>query len=596
MLQAQLSRKNAYEVAAERLEKNPGQWKAYMSEGNFVALAGPGSGKTKVLTLKLARILHEEDFPEDRRIACITYNNECARELERRLHQLGIAPDDKRVYVGTAHSLCLTQILRPLGKLADVGLPQKFAVAPRSHRDALLDECLAEYGLWTTNKHRTFVQASRRSAIDRIFMEKRAQRGNAMAKAMLAYEQRLHDQGLIDFEDMVIFGARIVHKHAWARTALHAQFPVLMVDEYQDLGLPLHEIVKGLCLLGRTRLFAVGDPDQSIYGFTGAYPKLLLQLTKEPGIEHTRLPFNYRCGKSILDTSVRVLGEAREYTSKAEYDGSVEFHLVDGTVPDQAEYITSTLFPAILAGGTYNPGDVAILYRNQSEGKYVGAALEAASYNTVRIGRNSHYEKTALTRWLEDCAAFCAGGWRVGRPSLTNIIRTWRKLNPSTQDETERESLDDRLVHFLYTMRDSQLNAHEWLGRFADEVVRSTLEREPELDFEKESFDDLLAATRVGGPLAELDLQRFAQQGGSPHHVNLLTLHSCKGREFPVVILAGMDEGIVPGWNDKDEESLQEARRLFYVGITRAMKDVYVLHSATNPSRFIGELRAEPSK
>lgn len=260
--------KPPYMLAEEELRSNKGQWKAYESQNNCVILAGPGSGKTKTLTIKMARML-AEDVRAPRGIACITYNNQCARELKRRLITLGVE-DGKRVTIGTLHSFCLQHIILPYARLAGILVPEPLKVAMIDEREKCWAEAVERIkGAEEPPSNWIFTcDVYRRTHLDR---QKENWYGDSsdVAKMIEVYEHALLKKGLVDFDGMVLTGLWLVEKHNWVRKALHARFPILVVDEYQDLGHALHRIVLCLCFKASIRLVAVGDPDQSIYGFTG---------------------------------------------------------------------------------------------------------------------------------------------------------------------------------------------------------------------------------------------------------------------------------------------------------------------------------------
>ncbi|WP_247550564.1 ATP-dependent helicase [Bradyrhizobium sp. 138] len=299
-----------YIKAANDLRDNEGQWHAYESKGHCVLLAGPGSGKTKTLTLKLARMLSEDVF-EPRGVACITYNNECAGELERRLSQLGIEPSG-RVFIGTVHSFSLTQIVLPYAKSAKLGLPDNFKVATTKQRAAALERAYYKVinGRDKPSDWDLPMAVHRRSVLDRESPEWEAKAQTA--RLIEEYEAQLRKANLIDFDDMPLLAVKAL-KHEWLQRAILAKYPILAVDEYQDLGSALHRMVLGLCFKVGIRLFAVGDADQSIYGFTGANPTMLKQLSERKDVETFQLRLNYRCGSSIVTASAYALGE-RETT------------------------------------------------------------------------------------------------------------------------------------------------------------------------------------------------------------------------------------------------------------------------------------------
>lgn len=306
-----------YLKAAEGLRSNDKQWQAYESTGHCALLAGPGSGKTKTLTVKLARML-SEDVEVPRGIACITYNNECARELETRLDALGVAPGG-RVFIGTVHSFSLTQILLPYAKIAGLNLPDEFTVATRQQVRGALERAHAKVIGGSENPQRwdLLMSRHRRQFLNRERPEWKTA-DPQLTSLVEAYEAELRELGLIDFDDMPLLAVRALAANEWLRKALVAKYAILAVDEYQDLGLALHGMVMGLCFSAGMRLFAVGDVDQSIYGFTGAHPELLRRLSERDDVETVRLGLNYRCGSQIVTASEYALGEERGYRTPEE--------------------------------------------------------------------------------------------------------------------------------------------------------------------------------------------------------------------------------------------------------------------------------------
>jgi DNA helicase-2/ATP-dependent DNA helicase PcrA len=576
----------AYLVAAQDLRDNPGQWNAYESKGNCVILAGPGSGKTKTLTLKLARML-SEDVHAPRGIACITYNTECAAELRRRLDALGIQ-ESGNVYIGTIHSFCLKHIVLPFGKLGGLSLPKQISVASPRIQDQIFEDAFAKaigptvipYG-WRTDfdKYRR-MHVDRKSAIWR-------QEDERLADHIELYERGLRAKGLIDFDDMVLLGLQLIEQHEWVRKTLRAKFPILAVDEYQDLGLALHRIVLSLCFSAGVRILAVGDEDQSIYGFTGAQPELLVQLSKMPGVEAIRLPFNYRSGKTIVDASLIALGENRGYTAKSTHDSTIDFHECLEGVDQQAKLIcTKIVGDAITRKENRALSDIAVLYLNKNEGDVIEAAANAAGLKFIRLDTGASYRKTVLIRWLEECASWCSGGWKTGRPRLSSLIQSWLMLNLSSTSDAERVKLRRSLVSFLFGHRLPNIQARVWIAEFGTACLEETLKREQTLSDELDAVKQLSEAIREGGKLEAMTVASLGHQGGASDHLNLITLHSAKGREFDVVLMMGMDQGKIPTWSAKSIEQKREPRRLFYVGLTRARHEVHMTYSGFTTDKY----------
>lgn len=581
-----------YLLSAEDLRRNERQWQAYETTGNCVLLAGPGSGKTKTLTVKLARML-SEDVDEPRGIACITYNNECARELETRLDALGVSPSG-RVFIGTVHSFSLTQILFPYAKLTGIGLPDEFRIATRQESRAALERAYAKAIKGAEDPQRwDFRMGLYRR---RFLVREKSDFDTAdpqLARLVTTYEAELRAKGLIDFDDMPLLAVRALATNPWLRKALVAKFPILAVDEYQDLGRALHGMVMGLCFSAGMRLFAVGDVDQSIYGFTGANPELLRSLSERPDVQTVRLGLNYRCGSRIVAASEYALGEERGYSAPdGAHEGTIYFHPCTGSYEGQARHIVEQLIPEIQKRHpNLDLGEIAVLYPAAFIGDEVAAAAAAVGYSVTRTDSNALYPRSSrLLRWLEQCAMWCCGGWRSGKPRLSRVIGEGLGMfNEALTDDTARVRFQRTLTAALWSRRNSTLSLAAWLKDIRTEIVAPQIAVARSLNDDLGLLDELIARLGPEGNIERLSLGEFAGIGTGFNHVNLSTLHSAKGREFDVVILAGMEEGRLPR-NNPNANDLREARRLFYVGFTRARNEVHLLYGKNCPSRFVTEV------
>lgn len=418
-----------------------------------------------------------------------------------------------------------------------------------------------------------------------------------LAELIEVYERGLRRSGLIDFDDMVLLAMRLLEGLPWVRKMICARFPIIIVDEYQDLGLPLHRIVKSLYLNGGIRIFAVGDPDQSIYGFTGAKPELINELSKLDGIEQVHLRFNYRCGGLIIWASEVALGESRGYEAKRTYTGLIDFHYCAGGIRDQAEKICNNIITNILAKHQgCELGDIAILYLDRNDGDIIAEYVKSAGMKFIRIDGGAPYRKTPMIRWLEDCAIWCSGGWEKGTPQLSDLIKTWLRFNKSLRNENEQHALRVVLVRFLFSHRFPNLLLKEWLSDFYSTCIDEAFKREFTLRDEVNAFDNLLNICRSKGELADFIVASFAGQAGSKDHLNLITLHRAKGLEFEAVIMMGMDQGRIPSWDISSTEARKEARRLFYVGLTRAKKEVHLTFSGFYENRLGRIFKKGPSE
>jgi len=589
-------------IAAETLRTNKGQWKAYESKGNCVILAGPGSGKTKTLTIKIARMLVEEVRPP-RGIACITYNNQCARELKRRLARLGVE-DGRRAAIGTLHSFCLQHIVLPYARIAGIPIPDPLNVATTEERDKCWARAVEEVvGVHENPRDWMFrCDIYRRTHLDRDKPEWRGDYEEA-AKVIEKYEGRLLRDGLVDFDAMVLLGLQLVEQHEWVRKALRARFPVLVVDEYQDLGHALHRIVLCLCFTAGMRLVAVGDPDQSIYGFTGAEPAFLQELAKRDGIEPVHLQLNYRCGPTIIRASEIALGKERGFTSGVEEVGTLDIHHRPQGVDDQAEFICDKIIPGALKRREGRQmGDIAILYRSQYDGNTIAKAVESRGWDFIRIDQGNPYPRSPIVFWLEDCALWCGGGWESGEPSLSDLVRSWRNFNETITADAGKRNLQRDLVKFLLSHRMSDQPLRDWLSDFRATCLDSCLTREPRLRDDNAAVTKLAEVCALDARLAGFTVSAFGGQRGAGTHLNLMTLHSAKGMEFDVVVVMVLEEGKLPDYRSKTDAKLREDRRLFYVGLTRARHEVHLAYSGwyttpygrrvrNGPSRFVSEVQ-----
>ncbi len=566
----------AYLQQAEDIRGNQGQLDAYNSEGHCVVLAGPGSGKTKTLILKLARIL-AEDVRAPRGVACITYSHECARELKRRLERLKLR-EAPSLFVGTVHGFCLRHLLMPYGRLA--GLPVPYPVRVASVREC--KEVYQRVGDRLFGVGHPFklndMGRHRRVHLDRSGQG--WQSDGALASLAEAYERDLRRRGLVDFDDLVIFGETLVTRYDWVLPLVKAKFPVVVVDEYQDLGVALHRIVKRLAFDSGVRLFAVGDPDQSIYGFTGADGGLLMELSKRPEVKAIRLEVNYRSAGGIIQASEMALGEERGYKPRDPGRAStIDFVECANGLSEQAEIALSGIIPAALdAKAGRCLGDIAILYRDYRVGNVVADAATEQGIEFIRVDSAAPYRKCPLTSWIEDCAAWSAGGWREGNPQLRGLLDRWHAFRPGRAPDGTTRLRNQQVTRFLWNRRKDRSPAAAFVKAIRSELVDELMGVEPSLADQREQVEKMTDALEPGGTLAGLDLAGLGRKDGSPEQLNLLTLHSAKGSEFDVVIMLGLDLGSFP-WQNERPRALRESRRLFYVGMTRARDEVYMLYS-----------------
>ncbi|WZE72012.1 UvrD-helicase domain-containing protein [Macrococcus sp. CCM 2573] len=591
-----------YKEASKDLANNEEQLKVYNSTGNCVVLAGPGSGKSKILTLKLARIL-SEDIEAPQGVACLTYNKECARELKEKLYNLGII-ESSTIFIDTVHSFCLNHVIKPYKHLANTNLPKKIKVATTSEvRETMLRTFNLTIG---KNERYTSSWSTAFNVYRRTFIERKSSEWKTndsdIAEWILNYENSLRHQGLIDYDDMVLNGLWMIEENKWIQELLQAKFPVIAVDEYQDLGAALDRIIRVLCIENDTRLLAVGDPDQSIYGFTGAQPRLLNELAHQSSVLKIRLKKNYRSKGNIVKASIAALLEERDFVTSREGEGSIKFYGIRKGIDAQCDYICKEIIPKILTADSSNTlGDIGVLYIDKNDDDRIAEKVASEGLQYIRVDGNAPYNKNQLTVWIESCAMWCSGGWLKGSPKFSDIERVFISffLN-SNISESKLENKKLNLFKFLFECRDVELKLSDWLDEFNNSIISELLgcfNEDP--DIVKE-YDKLIKSAK-NGQLKDFKVSSLSRQLGSKSHLNLYTLHSSKGLEFKYVIMFGLEHGRIP-WLNASEDKINESRRLFYVGLTRAKDEIHLLCSGWyydyrdrvqnhGPSNFVLELK-----
>lgn len=552
---------------------NAEQEHAIHCAGNVVVLAGPGSGKTDTLAAKVVRLMRDE-VPPPRGVACITYNNEAVREFTNRLRDFGLQRE-RRLFLGTVHGFCLTRVLRPYASLVgEPHLADPVVISQRAE-SATLRQAFGNSGLtWPRSDPRSTITRIRRSlGLD----EDTTGFDASMVSAAREYDAILLRESLVDFESMTLHALRLMDTHSVIREFLAARYPWLAVDEYQDLGGPLHRIVQGIRSAG-SRVFAVGDPDQCIYGFTGASPAYLEELVADPAFETVRLRFNYRSGSALISAAEASLGATRSYAAAPERtdEGNIYFQEVSGGLRAQAEWIANELVPSLVASGTV-PHEIAILYKQQ--GPFLAGLKDVSASHPFAFERNTNFPDARVIKWLQRCAARATGIHDVD--SISDLAFTYRDLLERANRNDDELALRSRLVEICAPV-DSQTPLDHWL---VDAAL--VLDLDSVLAADAGAGNDIEALAQLRGATAGVTVSEFANNVQARGRVVVTTCHSAKGRQFDVVILPALQKRLFPfeRWTGSgyqlDAESLAEDRRLFYVGLTRARHQVHLVYSPT---------------
>jgi DNA helicase-2/ATP-dependent DNA helicase PcrA len=310
------------------------------------------------------------------------------------------------------------------------------------------------------------------------------------------------------------------------------------------------------------------------------------------------LKLNYRSGTGIIQVAQNALRKQRGYeASDPDRQASVRTHECNRGLGHQAEYAMKVLVPAALAAKRGRQlGDIAVLYRTKNVGDVAAAQAVAAKYPFVRIDNAAPYRKVPLTSWVEDCATWCAEGWKVSAPPLRDLQARWTAFHGGLSDKAAR-ACSAALTWFLWGHRGDGL-ALDFVTALRVELLDKLIAVRPELTDQAAHLRGMHKALEKEGVLANTTKAQLGRRDGAPRQLNLLTLHSAKGTEYDVVIILGLDQGEFPSpnWADKTAEQMEEARRLFYVGITRARDEVHLLYSGFRQDRYNRRYEDGPSE
>jgi DNA helicase II / ATP-dependent DNA helicase PcrA len=536
------------------------QRRAAEASGPLLIVAGPGSGKTRTLTHRIAHLVAEQGVPAANCLA-ITFTRRAAAEMRERLAKL-LTTDARQVPVHTFHSLGLA-ILREHGAAA--GLARGFRIASAADKAAIFAEMRGFPAGKVESTLRAISKAKRTGAV--IDEETR--------EALAAYQHGLLLRNLVDFDDLVRLPVELLEKHPEIATLLQSHFRSVSVDEFQDIDEQQYRLVRLIAPKG-TDLCVIGDPDQAIYGFRGADASCFARFRRDdPDAREVRLARNYRSTGTIVAASAQML--ARDGSLAGIVRGMQERIAIHAAPTDkaEAEHVIQTI-EGLLGGHTFfsidsgraNGGtseltfsDIAVLYRTDAQS---AALVEAFERSGIPFKRHSHApladEPAAKAILAELYDLPC------GEPMAARIEQAAR--NATEKEPTLEGNAIEAALRRLKTIEE---NASRDGTRFADAVAVAS-----EADF----FD-----------------QRAER-------VSLLTLHAAKGLEFPVVFIVGLEDGILPlHWGKAEEASLAEERRLFYVGMTRARDRLHLSRALSRPWRgrrhefppspFLADIEAE---
>ena len=621
------------------------------SEGPVLVLAGAGSGKTRVITRKIAYLIEHIGL-EPRHIAAVTFTNKAAREMKARVGELLRGQNTRGLNISTFHTLGLN-ILRK--NFSDLDLKPGFSLFDEQDSGKLIQELLHNDGSadnaaaairWRISEWKNAMQTPQQAELSA-----QSDQDIRAARVYARYQKSLRAYNAVDFDDLILLPVQLFDRFPATLEKWQNRIRHLLVDEYQDTNLSQYQLVKQLAGI-RQELTVVGDDDQSIYSWRGARPENLAQLKVDfPRLKVIKLEQNYRSTGRILQAANQLIGNnphlfAKRLWSKLGPGEAIRVMPCKSEL-HEAEKVVSEIIHHRFSSAAGN-GDYAILYRGNHQAKLFETMLRQQnipyflSGGSSFFGRSEVKDVVAYLRLLanpDDDAAFLriinTPRREIGAATLEKLGNYATGRNTSLLAACSELGLEQTLSgRHLQRLR----NFGRWVAEYRQRAERgqpiATI-RELLLDldyeswlYEKSSSDkaaekcwtnvleliewlerlqqdaetEISLADTVSRLLLQDVLDRQEEEGGGDQ-VHLMTLHSAKGLEFPYVFLVGMEEELLPHRSSIEDERIEEERRLAYVGITRAQRMLTISYAkkrkkfgelvSCEPSRFLDELPAE---
>jgi DNA helicase-2/ATP-dependent DNA helicase PcrA len=629
---------------------NPQQREAVAHlEGPLLLLAGAGSGKTRVITHRIAHLIETHHTPGPAVLA-VTFTNKAAEEMRQRVNNLLTdATTAKTPFVSTFHSFCVRMLRRDGASLADVreGFTRQFTIYDADDQLSLTKSIFRQLGL-----DEKFMQY--RAVLSRISGAKSQNETphdwykaatdpklTRLAKIYELYEEKLRQANALDFDDLLLESVRLLKHDEALRTLYNRRFEFVMIDEYQDTNRSQYELMRLLTEI-RHNVCVVGDEDQSIYGWRGADIRNILDFEKDyPNAVVIRLEQNYRSSKNILEAASALVANNKERKGKWLWTDSAEgskvgyYEAPDGE--NEALFIADTIEKII----SRNPRErVAVLYRTNFQSRQIEEALRRYGRKYLVVGGFSFYQRAEvkdllsylkvsvspqdsinLLRIINTPARGIGKGTieQIEQYALQHGTSLWNALPRMLEERVfpaRAESAIKSFVKLLSELMESaqsqpiQELLREILAKTGYEAMLKadvTPEAESRLANIEELVNAGVEATERGETVSDfLDHAALVADADSVDEqaaVSLLTIHNAKGLEFTNVFLAGMEEGLFPHSRSLlSEAAMEEERRLCYVGMTRAEKRLYLTWARYRrrfgggqpevclPSRFLNEV------
>lgn len=609
-------------------------------DGPLLILAGPGSGKTRVVSHRIAWLLEQGVYASH--VLALTFTNKAADELKSRVASL--APG-QRVWTGTFHRFC-ARLLREFSSL--VGLEPNFAIYDVGDSRRVLKRVLEDHDVDVARFKPEQIAAEISRAKNEMigphdYQSSPAPVGKVVEDVYPLYQRQLLKSNAVDFDDLLLHVANMLREHPEVRALLDERYRYVMVDEYQDTNLAQYVIVRALCQ-DYPNLAVTGDPDQSIYGWRGANVRNILDFEQDyPQVKVVRLEQNYRSTQRILSAADQLIRHNRLRKDKrlftANEAGQPVHYSLYPSEQEEAEAIAQRVVQAVRSGRR-RPRDFAVFYRINALSRVVESYFRQHGVPYRMVNGVEFYQRKeikdvmgylSLVNNPRDDVAFLrvvnepARG--IGKKTLDKLSRLATEngltLLEAARDSSVLKAITKKsakaLSRFAVMMDQLAEHAHEPVATVLGEVIIATGYRDQYQDSGTEedmqrvaNIEELFTVARQfdeaqgenGGLEAFLessslvnDTDAFDDEEDS---VSLMTLHAAKGLEFPVVSIIALEEGVLPHDRCKSDEEIEEERRLLFVGITRAKQELYLSSAKyrtfrgttkpTVPSWFLSEL------
>lgn len=616
------------------------------TEGPLLITAGAGSGKTKVLTCRIAHLLELGVAPY--RILAITFTNKAAKEMKERVTNLVGAQADS-IWLSTFHSFCAKLLRFEVDGFH--GYTRNFTIYDSSDQLVLVKDCLKKLNLddkqFTPRSVLGTISSAKNVLMDaKVFAAKASDfYEQKVADVYALYQEKLRENNAVDFDDLLFLAVRLLQENEEVREKYQSRFQYILVDEYQDTNHAQYALTKILAARWRN-ICVVGDADQSIYAWRGADIRNIIDFTRDyPDAASIKLEQNYRSTKTILHAANAVIDNNESRPKKTLWTenptGNKIIHYQAQTEHDEADYIAGVIYNRHEI--SHEPyGDMAILFRTNAQSRVLEEKLMRYAIPYTMVGGTKFYDR----KEIKDVLAYLRLLYNPEDSlSLTRIINVpKRNIGATTMEHVAAYAEAQGISLFEALSSTDEIpvtkRAKASLENFAamifdllndiegkdvlsliETVIKQTgygdmldkeAEHDPQGESRKENVGEFLSVAKdYMDSNPEGNLQDFLENvalvsdvddfESSDSKVTLMTLHAAKGLEFPVVFLTGLDEGLFPHSRTlMDPAQVEEERRLAYVGITRAERQLYVTNAVTRtmygrisaymPSRFLAEI------